>query len=105
MKLVEKKLRPDVFIWQRVPGSDSNKLDFLKKNFDNMSWIPTMNIDFEKNDGGRNIKISDSTSSGSLTIILQKEKPNAIMELFFVEEDNDTRDSIIKSAVSLDIAW
>ena len=49
MKLVEKKLRPAVFNWQNVPGSDSDKLkDFLKSNFDNMDWIATINLDFER---------------------------------------------------------
>jgi hypothetical protein len=103
MKIIERKLKPDVFVWEKVPGQDSGELkNFLRNNFEGVSWIDNATVDIKKSHDTNNLTISDSVKQNYLSIIL-KEKQKAVLEIneqkiyeFAVEEDKETHQLHIK---------
>jgi hypothetical protein len=96
MKLVERKLRPYIFSWNNVPGTESVRIKtFLKENFDGVNWLDESNLRIHKSEDEKRLTITDNNDSNSVSITL-KENSKAILEInnekvydFFVEKDED----------------
>ena len=79
----------DVFIWEKVPGDDTDKLiEFLKRNF-NLSWIDRAEIKKEAHDDV--ITISDHDNE--LKIKLDNSKSKAMLSI----GDNDLYEFDVKT--------
>jgi KAP family P-loop domain len=114
MKLIERDLRPIIFNWHNIPGSDSIILkNFLQKNFDGLNkWINNPSLDFEKSHDRKRITISSDNTEHpknylSITLV---ENRKAILEInhqkvyeFFVEKEEDT--SILVKENNILVVW
>jgi hypothetical protein len=99
----EKYYPEEVFSWDKIPGEDSEKLTkFLAGKF-GIGWVNNASI--EQNDTGKAIIVSASETGESLSLKLNDERTEAILEINGVQIDKFIAKIVINELRIYDIRY